>query len=376
MEFQFKIQDPSNPDTTYLLEEIIKLIQRGDLIRWRGIYSWTTGKTLSKVFVEDPDVNDFIQNGHVDLVIGLDAITTDYALTELQELDASYDGFSTKVFHNDVSDLFHPKISHFEFEDGEHILLVGSGNFTLAGLQTNIEAYTITSGTAEEINTLTAWDQFLDFHSTRIRDIDDDAIEIAKKNRVKIRRKKRIVEAEVEAEEEVEAQNEEEEEVEEVVGTQISTRLTQNSRVLIAEVPKAGSRWKQIHYNKDIIDQFFHAQSDSYQRIFLKEVRIDGTLGPDEVRPVVYSASNKNFKIEVNSLRTALPYPQNGPPIIVLREVGIRNFLYMLVMPNDAAYDDLADFLHNNPTIGKGLRRTITDSAHLKNVWQDCPLVV
>src|SRR5690606_12854813 len=154
MTFEFRIQDPSNEKTTYLLEEIIRLVQNEDLVRWRGIYSWTTGKTLSKVFEEDPDIKSFLQNGSIELVIGIDTITTDYALIKLRELNQQLEGFSSKVFENDVCDLFHPKISHFEFANGVHTLLVGSGNFTLTGLQTNIEAYTITSGTAEELSSI------------------------------------------------------------------------------------------------------------------------------------------------------------------------------------------------------------------------------
>jgi len=369
MNFQFKIQDPSNPNTTYLLEEIIQLIQRGNMIRWRGIYSWTTGKTLSKIFVEDPDINDYLQNGSVDLVIGLDAITTDYALTKLSELNANYGGFSSRVFHNDFCDLFHPKISHFEFSNGEHVLLVGSGNFTMTGLQTNIEAYTITSGSLEEIASIAVWDDFLAFHHARIREIDDEALEKAKGNRIAFKRKKKIVEAEVEAEEEV-AGEEIQEEVEEIIDTPVGARLSENSRILIAQVPAAGGefgRWRQIHYNAAVIEQFFQAQANSHQRIFLKEVRLDGSLGPDEVRPIVYSSSNKNYKIEVSS-RLGLGYPTNGRPIIVLREVGVRNFLYMLIMPDDAPYNSLVNFLDGNESVGKGLKRVITDSIHLKNI--------
>jgi hypothetical protein len=375
MNFQFKIQDPSNPATTYLLEEIIGLVRRGDLIKWRGIYSWTTGKTLTRVFLEDPDVNDYLENGEVELVIGLDAITTDYALQKLSELNESFEGFESKVFHNEVCDLFHPKISHFEFENGEHVLLVGSGNFTLTGLQTNIEAYTITTGSAAEIPTLNAWDDFLAFHNEGIKEIDEEAIEKAKKNRVKFVRKKKIVEAEVEAEEEVEAaEGELEEEVEEIVDTPIAARLAENSRVLIAQVPAAGGRWRQIHYNAAVIEQFFQAQANSNQRIFLKEVRLDGTLGSDEVRPVVYSSSNKNYKIEVSSHLDS-DYPNEGKPIIVLREVGVRNFLYMLIMPDEPPYNAFVAFLDENPSVGKGLKRVITDAEHLKNVWDNCPLV-
>ena len=371
MNFQFKIQDPSNPATTYLLEEIIGLVTRGNLVKWRGIYSWTTGKTLTKVFLEDPDVRNYLENGDVELVIGLDAITTDYALQKLSELNQLFDGFDSRVFHNEVCDLFHPKISHFEFDDGEHVLLVGSGNFTLTGLQTNIEAYTITSGSAAEISTLNIWDEFLAFHNDRIREIDDEAIEKAKKNRIQFVRKKKIVEAEVEAEEAVEDKSEE---VEEITDIPVAGRLSDKSRVLIAQVPAAGARWRQIHYNAAVIEQFFQARANSNQRIFLKEVRLDSSLGSDEVRPVVYSSANKNYKIEVSS-RLDSNYPQDGKPIIVLREVGVRNFLYMLILPEDEPYNNLEDFLENNPSVGKGVRRVITDSEILSVIWNDCPLV-
>ena len=100
MNYQFKIQDPSNSDTSYILEEIIQIVRRGNLKRWRGLYAWTTGKTLSKVFLEDPDINSYIQQGKVEFVIGLDAITTDYALNKLIELNSSFEGFNSKVFYN------------------------------------------------------------------------------------------------------------------------------------------------------------------------------------------------------------------------------------------------------------------------------------
>jgi hypothetical protein len=331
---------------------------------------------LSKVFVEDPDINAFIQNGNVDLVIGLDAITTDYALTKLSELSLKYDGFTSRVFHNDICDLFHPKISLFEFENGEHVLLVGSGNFTMTGLQTNIEAFTITSGSLEEIASVTLWDEFLEFHNTRIREIDDEAIEKAKGNRIRFARKKKLVEAEIEVEEDV-AGEEIQEEVEEITDTPLAARLSENSRILIAQIPAAGGefgRWRQIHYNAAVIEQFFQATANSHQRIFLKEVRLDGSLGQDEVRPIVYSASNKNYKIEV-SARLGLGYPSNGRPIIILREMGVRNFLYMLIMPGDTPYNSIVNFLDENESVGKGLKRVITDSVHLKDIWADCPLV-
>lgn len=374
MNFQFKIQDPSNPDTTYLLEEIIKLIQKGDMTRWRGIYSWTTGKAISRVFIEDPDINEFLKHGQIELIIGIDAITTDYALKKLLELNSEYPNFVPKVFHNDVSDLFHPKISHFEFQSGEQALLVGSGNFTLTGLQTNIEAYTITTGNPQEMDFLSEWDDFLLFHSARIKEIDLETIEIAKKNRIVFARKAREIEEELSEELSGEEEEEITEEAEDIVEMPLAARLGVTSRVLIALVPRAGGRWRQIHYNADVIQQFFHASPDSHQRVFLKEVHFDGSLGPDEFRPVVYSNSNKNLKIEV-SARPGIAYPDEGAPIIVLREVGIRNFLYMLILPNDPPYNSLKAFLDDNESVGKGLKRVITDSRRLRAIWDACPLV-
>src|SRR6185369_11698161 len=127
----------------------------------------------SDLFIDDPDISEYVGHGKVELVIGIDTITTDYALIKLRDLNGQYEGFSSKIFNNDVCDLFHPKIAHFEFANGEHTLLVGSGNFTLSGLQTNIEAYTITTGTAEEISSISVWDDFVEYHKERIKDIGD-----------------------------------------------------------------------------------------------------------------------------------------------------------------------------------------------------------
>lgn len=376
MTFEFRIQDPSNTNTTYLLEEIIKLIQKGNLIKWRGIYSWTTGKTLSKVFIEDPDVKSFLQNGIIELVIGIDTITTDYALIKLRELNDQFERFSSKIFKNDVCDLFHPKISHFEFSNGEHTLLVGSGNFTLTGLQTNIEAYTITSGTADEISSISVWEDFLEYHSERIKEIDEESIEKAKKNRIKIVRTKQALEEPLPAEEEAAAVAQQGE-IEETAEIPFSVRLNENSRILVAQVPGAGDRWRQVHYNAAVIEQFFRAVPNSHQRIFLKEIRLDGSVGREEPpRKVVYSKKNKNYKIEISSRPEANDPVKGDPkPIIVLREMGVRNFLYMLILPGDDPFDSLQEFLNENESVGKGLKRVITDAEALKEVWPDSPLV-
>ncbi|WP_424964410.1 phospholipase D family protein [Ekhidna sp.] len=381
MNYEFKIQDPSNPSTTYLIEELVQNIRKEGLINWRSIYSWTTGRTLTKLFEEDPDINHYItQGGLVNMVIGIDTITSDFALQKLSQLTDNYENIDAKIFHNDISDLFHPKISHFQFNDGTNVLIVGSGNLTLTGLQTNIEAYSIAIGNDEEIASISAWNEFLDFHNDRIKEIDDDAIERAKKNRIRIRKIKKVDEDQqvdiVEGDAEAEAEYDEEQidETEDINTTSISNLdLREADSVLVAQVPKAGARWHQVHYNKHVIENFFNAEANSHQRIFLKEVKQDGTTGSDEVRPVVYSNTNKNYKIEISS-HQGIDYP-DSPPIILLRKVATRNFLYMLLMPGDQGYDEMFQFTLDNESVGKGMRRVITTTDDVSETWGDCPLI-
>jgi hypothetical protein len=110
------------------------------------------------------------------------------------------------------------------------------------------------------------------------------------------------------------------------------------------------------------------------QRVYLTRVDVGGVRAEEEVRPVVFSQANKNHKIEIAAAK-GLDYPDAGPPLLVFRERQVRCFDYMLVMPGEQGYAPLSGLSHDLPTIGRGLRRAITDIATLARTWPASPLL-
>lgn len=371
MECQFYIQDPLDPDTTYLHESIIEQIMQDTLESWRGMYAFATGNGVRNLLIEDHTIATFIKTGRTSLLIGIDAVTNASALEELAKLNEMYKGFEAKIFLDESkkSGLFHPKTSQFHHRDGRSVLILGSGNLTPGGLQGNIEAYAIVTGTDEELASLSVWDHFLKFHTDRehIIEINDRALEIARENQRRLQQRRRS--RKPKAREIVEI---EEAEIGEDVGIEVP-EAEPETEVLVAQVPKAGGRWRQIHYNKEVVDKFFQIKSQSYQRLQLFEVQSDGTTNDAEIRPLVYSKSNKNYKIEI-SARHGESYPESTPPVIVLRKIGTRQFNYILLMPGDDGYMEMLGFTESRPTVGRGLPRVLTTFSEVKSVWPGCPL--
>lgn len=360
MKCTFHIQDPTNQNTLYLYEAIIEQLMKTSLESWRGIFAFATGSALHNLFIEDPVVKSFLNRGEINIIIGVDAITNVMALEKLTSISEQSNKFNAKIFINPSNRLFHPKISHFRHKNGTSVLIVGSGNMTSGGLRSNIEAFVVIEGTENELSSISTWDDFLIRHHENIKDINEEAFERARQNTVEARqrrRKKRKVKPE---EVEVEEALEQEE------------PILEDSRVLVACVPAAGGRWNQIHYNKEVVNKFFRTDPNSSQRLFLREIKLDKTLGPDEVRPLVYSHTNKNFKVEIAAKRGE-DYPKT-PPIIILREVGLRSYYYVLLMPGDNGYNEMFDFTKNHPSLGKGLKRVLTKMSVVLNEWPNCPL--
>jgi HKD family nuclease len=366
MEYALHIQDPTDPNCLYFYEAILREVMSGSLESWRGMFAFVTGGAVKSLFLEDPDVVEFLRmGGEVSLLVGIDAVTNVAALEELSRLTEAYQGFEAKVFFNPTKGLFHPKMSLFRHEDGRIVLIVGSGNLTPKALRKNIEGYSIAIGNEDEFNSLSVWDDFLERHAENIGEIDERALEQARENQAAIRTARpKIREAVPEAEPTVDDDEDIREE----------TEHSPDDRVLIARVPAAGGRWHQVHFNKDVVGEYFRIAPHSEQRLFLREVSEDGSLGEEEIRPVVLSKKNLNYKIEV-AARRGEAYPAGGlPPILVFRELGLRNFRYMLLMPNEEGYDEMMHLTDTLPSIGRGLPRVLTTYSNLKAVWASCPL--
>lgn len=367
MEYSFHVQDPSDPDTLYLYEALVGQVKTSSLRSWRGIFAFATGNAVHSLFVEDPDVNRFVRTGKVSLVVGIDAVTNVSALEQLAELNRQYTGFHAKVFVNPGTGLFHPKISHFSHDGGGATLIVGSGNLTPGGLKNNIEAFSVVVAYETELASLSAWDEFLLRHSSDIRDIDEEALSVARANQAAwSSRRQKAKEAEPD---EVDGPEESE-------NIEDDPEPLEESRILVARVPRGAGRWQQIHYNERVVSQFFRIAPGTEHRVFLRQIHTDGTTGPIEPRPLVYSETNRNMKIEAAAGRNK-EYPDEGRPIIVLRETGARSFDYILLMPEDAGHKQMMDFTEQRESVGRtvgDVRRVIATYGELKREWPDFPL--
>lgn len=363
MDCEFHIQDPRSPDTIYLLEAIVDA-SRG-AASCSGIFAFASRNGVNSL-VGDPEIRNFLSESPMSLVVGIDAVTDSHALIRLQELEQEIDRLTVRVFWNPTGALFHPKVARFEYADGGRTLVVGSGNLTPGGLRQNFEAFSVIRSEADEVVDVTSWDRFLREHASELRPIDERALEHAARNVVRGRRRPRDIEPLV---------------VEAPAGDETAARPLADidppiggiDRFLVAQVPAAGDRWHQIHFNREVIEQFFRVQPGSAQRVFLVECRQDGSFGEQEVRPCVYSEANKNLKIEVASHQQA-SYP-NAPPIGIFRELQVRSFAYMVLMPGEPGYDAMFALTEKLPTIGRGFPRVITDRAKIRSVWAASPLV-
>ena len=355
MHCEFHLQDPTSPDTVYLFEALLEAAQ--EAVSGIGVFAFASRAGVESL-IEDAMMQSFLDRGTFILLVGIDAITDHNTLVRLQELEREHDRLKVRVFRNPTDMLFHPKIARFHYQDGGQAIVVGSGNLTPGGLRQNFEAFSIIRTRRQETLDLSSWDRFFRDQKQHIRPIDDEALERASRNVSKRR-------------DEAEAARRRR------PGTAAAGKAGSSSelgRFLVARVPKAGSRWHQVHFNQAVIDQFFRVKPQTAQRVYLKEVHQDGRIGETEVRPCVYSAANKNMKIEIGS-HHGHAYPKEGPPIAVFRELRARSFRYMLLMPNETGYPQMYALTDTLPSVGKGLRRVFASGDDIRGVWAECPLL-
>ena len=361
MEFRFCIQDPTHTETTYLYEAILAAADGAS--RWRGVYAFASRDGVDQL-IDDPAIHEYMgAGGEIDLLVGIDAVTNRPTLERLRELEQRNPKFRPKVFWNGSRGLFHPKISDFVYEDGRRTLIVGSGNLTPGGLMNNFEGYTVVSVDGTENLDTSALDEFFDRHVDNIRSIEHDALERAARNLVRpIHNARRA-------------------------GGIVIPRPRRGAapvprpgpvrgfaRVMIAWVPAAGGRWAQVHFNADVVKDYFQITHHQTQRVYLTQVQANGNREEVEVRPCVFSETNKNHKIEIRAAR-GQAYPKGGPPILVFREHQLRTFDYMLLMPDKRGYGSLMELTRRLPSLGRGFRRVMTDTRTLAASWSDCPLL-
>lgn len=329
----FHIQDPTVPFSYSLHEALLQACSGAQ--NGGGAYAFISQDGV-KLLLEDEVFKRFVELGSFKLIVGIDQITNENALQKLRELRDLYKGLEIEVFYHTIdSSLFHPKFAWFKNKQGG-VLVVGSGNLTASGLRRNWEAFNIIQLSKEELKKVEEdWKKWLDHSIKSLKSIDDqEVIEKAKSNRWKsrIRIKEDVKAGEVIVEPEVE------EDIKAWV-------FDDSDEYLIAEIPKSGDRWKQANFHKDTFVNFFGAKpGDNSHRVLLRNILNDGSLADIEVRPSV-TVRSRNFRFELDAAAD-LKYPERGgKPLGIFVRVSTRMFLYILAMPTDRFYPEVAAFM-------------------------------
>ncbi len=356
-----------------MFEEIVQ--QLTTAVELDAIFAFASRAGVQNL-LQDPACNAFLKRGgKARVLVGLDAITDRPTLETLTDIEAQFPSFRAFVFKNASAKLFHPKVVRTTEGKGSGCIVVGSGNLTPGGLRENIEAYSVLRFKKAEAPDLTPWDTFYTAHAIEITPIDPAALERGDRNRFRsntTRATARAAAAPAPEKVVAAAAVTEGEEDAQAALADILPDTHSPARMLVAEVPKAGGRWNQIHFNVDVSEGFFRAEPDSNQRVFLRRLQgIDVVLEPP--RPVVLSHTNLNRKIEF-AAHHGEPYPAAGRPILVIRELGLRQFVYLMLLPGEAGHTEMSALLAANPSVGKGLRRFITDRATVQTAWPELPI--
>lgn len=355
LNYSIRMQDPSNPDPTYLFEALLQELVNPQTIRWTGIFAFAS-KSGVRTILYDPATVSFLARGTAHLIVGVDAVTDTAAVQCLREYQTSCPGAITiEAFLGTQHGIFHPKLASFTRTDKTKVALVGSGNLTSGGLRTNVEAYSRAEYSALDPSADdSALDRFLTQNSTLLLSINDDRVLQAVANNRPL------------------APTHYTRPVPPPTPLIPQLVLTGTDDVLVAEIPSAGARQQQVHFNADILP-FFDVRTRSTQRVFLSYVSQNGQLGEDEVRPLIYSPANRNYKIEFYG-------PGNWAglstvhPILVVHRLATRTFQYSIVFPQDSTFTALSTWLYSLPSIGHGVHRSLTDLSRLRQHWLQCPL--
>lgn len=389
----FCIQDPSYEGSKYLHETLIS--ECVGCKTGAGAYAFATKDGINLLLL-DENFKDFLKNGTFTLVVGTDDITNEHSIVSLMELQKKYGShLVVKAYvHNGKGSTFHPKFSWFQKTDGG-VLVSGSGNLTLKGLRHNREAYNVVQYDESGINNVVdEWNRWFTHSAPFLFDITDPVVLAkAKQNSEKIKavstakaavqREHAIKPGEIKLSDIYKAQPKDKKVGKKVATKKVSTTpdsqpttppllvtdeeidadasywtINSDSSVLIAEIPKSGSRWKQANFDKGTFEHYFGATcgENGEYRILLKHVNDDGTMDETEIRPSV-SVSSQNYRFELEAA-SDLEYPSgNERPIAIFAKVSRRDFIYTLLMPEHPNYGEVMAFIGETAAPSMKMRR-------------------
>lgn len=348
-----------------LLQKITDLC--GTAEKGGGAFAFASSQGI-KMLAAEPVFSKFLKACEFTMIVGLDAITDTRAVDELRKLSKSHPNLKPKLFvHSTGGALFHPKTLWLRTAEGG-VIITGSGNLTSGGLKSNWEAMAIeTLSDADMMIAEKSWDEWIKAHAKQLLDLDDPkAIEKAQANRISRSKIEIALKKTKSGDEEV---ADEDVDLVEEVFEEVENELLLN-RVLIAEVPRSGSRWQQVNFDLKSYQEFFGVKKDATRHVRFYEVKLDGTLSAPEDRQSV-SVVSENFRFEVGAA-LGKPYPANGHPICIFEQTDEDTFRYVLLLPDEDGHKRIQDYLNSTykRTSNRKLRVQMT-AGTLKSVWPD-----
>lgn len=150
--------------------------------------------------------------------------------------------------------------------------------------------------------------------------------------------------------------------------------LTGTELCLVAEVPGAGNRWRQVHFNIDIARQFFNLEPGMDRSISLERISAAGRVLERTSRQLIIPESNRNSRIEFSFGSVTEYPPAPNRPLVVVVEVGYLTYRYRTLLPDESGYEGVLSLLAAGPSIGQGVRRRIVTLDELETYWPQSAL--
>jgi hypothetical protein len=148
--------------------------------------------------------------------------------------------------------------------------------------------------------------------------------------------------------------------------------LTGTEPVLVAQVPRAGGRWHQVHFNMDVGRRFFRVEEGEDKSVSIERMSDMGNVMGSDTRRLVLGV-NRNYRLEFD-FSPDEEYPSGSRPLLVIVEVGLRRFRYVTLMPGQSGHAEMFRVTVDLESIGGGLPRVITTLDEVELRWPGCPL--
>ena len=358
-------QDPTHSDSTQLLETLResfnsarKLVGAFAFASSRGVHLFARNEEFRRVATEHS----------VDIVVGIDAVTTVPALEKLLEVARDFPNVRARAFLNPRPESkFHPKFCWMRSDQGGR-LIAGSGNLTEGGLLSNWEAYSVEDMSEAGIATVEAeWDAWAARHEASLLPLDDANVRLrALQNNVL------ALEGDLPALIAPPANQP-------VIEPETTLLVPGSGEVLVAEIPK--NRAGQVNFRQEDYKGFFGAREGATRFVTFRRVNADGSMGEYEFSQVVISQS-RNFRFELDGAAVGLDF-EDRSAIGVYIQIGKRNFFYQIITPVDVEFQVIRGILERlagQPVMSNrggrlvpDMRRTRLTVSELRREWPDAP---